>query len=352
MAVWANFVQCQLNTGISNVATSMIVDAAPSGWNDVPDPAGDIALLTLLDDIDNPTVFEIISYTGRTGSGPFTLTGLARGVEGTTAVAWTANSYIVQNITAGEIGGASGTDYVRATPMDITVGGATAGTTFDGTVQDALDTVLYPYIAPAFTSFSLTGYSTLEVGDSVPAGSQTFTFNIDEDGNVQTNSIDIENVSDSVTLATGTANDNTETVTFPSPVTRTTSGSKTFRITGTNTQASDFTRNLSINWRFRVYYGESVSTSLNEAGIEALRASLLASGASRTYAMLGGGYKYLCWPSSFSQPTQFKDANSGFAVAMESPVTVSVTNAHGVTTDYSVYRTTNQLAGAIDIEVS
>ncbi len=346
MATWDNFVQAQLNTSISDTDTTLVINVATGAWNDVPEPNGDVAILTLLDNLAAPTKFELIYYTDRSGTGPYTLTGVTRGVEGTVASAWSSGAFVLQHITAGAL------NYVRPTPMDITVGGATAGTTFDGSIQDALDTILYPYVAPAFTSFSLSGYSTLEVGDEIPTGSQTFTFNCSQDGNVQANSIDFENVSDSVTYATGTANDNTETVTFAQNVIRTTAGSKTFRVTGQNTQNNAFSRNYNVNWRFRVFYGESADTSLTEAQIEALRANLLTSSANRTYSFLGGDYKYMCWPTSFSQPTQFKDANTGFAVAMESPVTVSVTNPFGVTQDYYVYRTTNTLAGAIDIEVS
>lgn len=253
-----------------------------------------------------------------------------------------------------QINNGSGGDgtYVRPTPMDITVGGAVVGTTFDGTITEALDVILYPYQEPAFTSFAISGYNILEVGDEIPTGSQTFNWNTSNDANVQLNSIKIENISDTVTYATGLANDDTETVTFSQNVQRTTVGTKTFRITGTNTQAGTFTRDDNVSWYWNLYYGESTNTSLTEAQIEALRVSLLTNSRNRTYSMLGGGYKYFCWSTSLGQPTSFKDAATGFAVAMESPATVNVTNSFGHSQDYYVYRTTNQLAGSIDIEVS
>lgn len=240
--------------------------------------------------------------------------------------------------------------YIRPTAMDISVGGAVAGTTFDGTVQDALDAILYPYIEPSFTSFSLSGYSSLEVGASIPAGSQTFNFNIDTDENVQPSSVDIENVSDVVVLATGTENDNTETVTFPSPVTRTTPGSKTFRITASNTHLDSFSSNLNISWYFRLFYGESASTSLDEAAILALRANNLDTTLSGTYSMLAGDYKYWAIPTSWPQPSDWR--LDGFVFPMEAPVLVNVTNAHGVSQDYNVYRSTNPTVGAVTIVVS
>lgn len=98
-----NFVKTTLNTTITDVATSIIVDAASSPWSTPPDPAGNTQTITLTDDLNNPTKFEIVTYTGRTGAGPYTLTGCTRGAEGTTAQAWTAGAVIVGEATAGTI---------------------------------------------------------------------------------------------------------------------------------------------------------------------------------------------------------------------------------------------------------
>jgi hypothetical protein len=103
MSVWNNFVQCNLLVAMSVDSTTAIVSTAPTGWSNVPDPAGDIAYLTLLDDIATPTKFEIISYTGLAGTGPFTLTGVTRGVENTTPTVWSVGAYVIQNITANSL---------------------------------------------------------------------------------------------------------------------------------------------------------------------------------------------------------------------------------------------------------
>lgn len=98
-----NFVKTTLNTTITDVATSIIVDAASSPWSTPPDPAGNTQTITLTDDQNNPTKFEIVTYTGRTGAGPYTLTGCTRGAESTTAQAWTAGAVIVGEATAGSV---------------------------------------------------------------------------------------------------------------------------------------------------------------------------------------------------------------------------------------------------------
>jgi hypothetical protein len=252
----------------------------------------------------------------------------------------------------GSAAGGGDVSYIRDTPMTISLGGAVAGTTFDGTLADALDKLLYPYAAPAFSSFAVSGYSTVEVGAEI-AGPLTFTWGTSYPDNITPDSISISNTSDAVLLVENSANDGSETVTLPAPLVLTAAGSKSFQISGGNSAGETFTRSTSISWAWRIYYGESEDTSLDtEIEIEALRASLLASSASRTYSFLGGGYKWLAYPVAMGLRTTFTDPATGFPVAMEVPITVSLTNQYGVATNYYVHRTYNPLASDIQIAVS
>ena len=103
---------------------------------------------------------------------------------------------------------------------------------------------------------------------------------------------------------------------------------------------------------WRVDYGESVETSLDAAGVVALRVSALASSITGTKSFLGGGYKYICYPTTFGLRTGFKDTATNLDVAMIAAVTISVTNVNGVAQNYYVHRTLNVLGGAINIAVS
>ena len=242
--------------------------------------------------------------------------------------------------------------YVRDTPMTISLGGAVAGTTFTGTMADALDKILYPYAAPSFSIFAVTGYGTVEVGAEI-AGPLTFTWGTTYPDNITPDSISISNTSDAVLLVENSANDGSETLALPAPLVLSAAGSKAFQISASNSNGADFTRSTSISWAWRIYYGESEDTSLDtEIEIEALRASLLASSASRTYSFLGGGYKWLAYPTAMGLKTTFTDPATGFPVAMEVPITVSLTNQYGVATNYYVHRTYNTLASDIQIAVS
>lgn len=262
-----------------------------------------------------------------------------------------STEYKIPTCTGGSGSGSADYTYTNSTPMPEDVGGLEAGTTFaSATLDDIFDALLYPYQEPAFTTFTNGEATTFEVGDVLPANS-TFTWSTTYSSNVATNSITIRNVTDGVNLVTSSANDGTEATTHGA-ITYASQDSHTFRISALNTQGDTLSRDLIHYWRWRLYYGESVTTPLAEADIEALRASMLTSSFARTYSFLGGGYKYICYPSSFGTATSFIDTSTGLTVPFNASYLVSVTNTYGQTTNYRVHRTTNILGGSINIQVS
>lgn len=260
------------------------------------------------------------------------------------------NIYVV---TMGQVGpaGYGDSNYNRATPVPTTIGGVSAGSTFAGSVQDALDKLFYPYQAPAFTSFSFSQTSPLEVGATIAAGSKTFTWATSNSSNVATDTIEIDDVTASTNLHTGGANDGSETLAVGA-ITKTSATTHTWRITGTNTNAGTFTRDFTVTWQWRRFYGESTTPTADESLVEGLRVSGLASNFTGTFAFLGGGYKYIAYPTVWGLKTTFKDTATNLDVAMQAATTVSITNAFGVAQNYYVHRTLNQLGGAINIAVS
>lgn len=105
----ANNVKVTLAADVSAVASSITVNAASGIFNNPPDPTGDAAsgglsIATIQDAALPPTKTEIITYTGVTdnGNGTLTLTGVLRGIEGTTARSWTSGAVLFQSATAGQ----------------------------------------------------------------------------------------------------------------------------------------------------------------------------------------------------------------------------------------------------------
>lgn len=258
--------------------------------------------------------------------------------------------------------------YTNASATPSTIGGISSGSTFSlQTMQQMWDILLYPYQSPAFSSFTMSGQTTsIEVGVTI-SGTKTFTWATTNSGNVSTNTILIRDVTNSVDLATSSANDGTESIALPTAIQKTSQATHQWSIRGTNTNAVNFSATFTVSWFWQSYYGPSTNTTLTEADIEALTNSGLASGFSGTFAYAGGGYKFFCFPTSFGSPASFKDAATNLNVAMASSVDdaffsntanslsyglVSVTNAFSQTTNYRVYRSKNILGGAISIIVA
>jgi len=236
-----------------------------------------------------------------------------------------------------------------------TIGGLPAGSSIDDMTPLAiLKTMVYEYLNPAFTSFVIASQATgVEVGVTI-SGAHTFTWGTSNNGNVQANSIGILDVTGSQQLRTGLANNGSENYNFTTEygnVQLTNAGTYTWRISGINTHSVTFTRNFSVQWMWKKYWGTNAATSLTSSDVLALANNALGTGAAGTYAFVAGDYKYFCIPSSWSQPTNFKDHDTGFAIDMQSPATLSVTNSQGIATNYKIYRTTYVLTDAINIDV-
>lgn len=237
--------------------------------------------------------------------------------------------------------------YTNPEPSTETVGGIEVGSTFETeSLKELFDALLYPFIAPAFTAFAIQGQSsTIEVGSSI-AANRTFTWTTSTSANIESNSISIIDVTaGNVVIASGLADDGSEATTYGA-ITKTTPTTNQFKVQATDLESTVFSRTYTVTWQWMRYYGESSSSSLDEAGVEALRVSGLSSTAVGTYVFVGGGYKYIAFPGTL---TSFKDAETQLNVPFEDADVVSVTNTYGQTVDYNVYRTTNIITSAITI---
>jgi hypothetical protein len=233
-------------------------------------------------------------------------------------------------------------------------------------MQQMWDALLYPYQSPTFASFSISGQSTpIEVGTTI-SGTKTFAWSTTNSSNVQTNTVNINDVTNSVVLLTSSANDGSEVITLPSSITKTVPSSHQWQISAVNTNIITFNRTFTVNWYWKIYYGTSSNVTLTESDIESLANSGLVNTYAGSFVYVSGGYKYFCIPDSFGSPNSFKDDATNLTVAMATNSDdvfysniangiyyglVSVTNVNGNTTNYRVYRTKNILGGSITIDV-
>ena len=222
------------------------------------------------------------------------------------------------------------------------------------------------YAAPAFTAFGITGQaSVIEVGTTIGGGNVTFTWSTSNSGNVQANSISIVDTTAGVTLASGLANTGSDVISIGS-ITNNAPASQIWTINGVNTHSQGFSRTFTVQWEWRVYVGTSTNVVLTANQIKALSVSnALQSSFPGTYPFNSGSsvYYYMAFPDSMGDVTLFFDPNGGFPWSMATASDnaaysnvqsggggysydlVNVTNAHGVATNYRLYRSQFNFAG-------
>jgi hypothetical protein len=155
-------------------------------------------------------------------------------------------------------GSSSISTYINPNPTTIEVGGYPVGSTFPvtQTMQQMWDNLMYPFIPPIFSSFSISGQSSIiEVG-TVLSGSKTFLWGTTQSGNVQANTVKIRDVTASVDLATGLANDGSESISIGT-ITNTSPISRAWRAEAVNTQAIPFVSgNFNVSSIYPYFYGK------------------------------------------------------------------------------------------------
>ena len=244
--------------------------------------------------------------------------------------------------------------YSNTTPMPEEVGGYEVGDTFtNATLQQLFTNLLYPYQYPTVTSFSISGQATtLEVGDSVAGGSRTFAWNISNNTNITVNSVTVEDVTNGTVYGSTYASDGSESIDIGDAIIKTSAQSNTWKLSAQNTKGQTISKNYSVNWRWRTYYGTSDQESLSEAQVKALVSSSLDSNFTGNKPVAGNNYKYFVYPTAFGLKNNFQDVISGFAIAMNPATTITITNSFGISTEYYVHRTTNPIVGALTVSVS
>ena len=132
----ANFVQVQLAQAATDIQTTLSVKAPVGGFKLPPADGG---RLVLTDSLGQPSAFEVITYTGRTGSGPYTLTGVVRGVEGTVGLAWGVDTFVLQALTVGDLqelmDSKLGVGATAVAATKLATARTIGGVSFDGTVN-------------------------------------------------------------------------------------------------------------------------------------------------------------------------------------------------------------------------
>jgi hypothetical protein len=240
--------------------------------------------------------------------------------------------------------------FFEALTAGSTVGGIILGTNLENkSIYEVFDLLLNPYQPPAFTSFSISGQDTiLEIGDSIASGPKSFTWGISNSSNVTANTLSI--TGEPGTIVSGGSITSPYSYNLASAITKTTVNStSTFTISATNTKSSSFSSSFTVTWKANLYVGKNTGTTINEAGAEALTASLGGVHTGEKAFAAGAGYIYYVYPSNFANINTMKDKATNLDVPYIKLSDISITNGFSTTTTYKVFRTLNQLNGAITL---
>ena len=218
---------------------------------------------------------------------------------------------------------ATSNDYIRSTAMQVAVGGAAIGTTFSGTIQDALDKILYPYVSQSNTISS--SNDSRQFGSSTAV---TLTWGVTKNSSsIVSITVDGTSVSPTGNTQTGTKSTTATHSLVPSTV----SEIQTYTF---STSDSTTTKNTTstVTWSNKRYWGfmdlttcvpsnpdltlspgdaAAVGSFITDVKIKALTGAGVGSGSelattlSKTYTSINAAGKYLCfaWPTLFGTPT-------------------------------------------------
>ena len=243
--------------------------------------------------------------------------------------------------------GAATITYTNATPMPEELGGYPIGTTFNNVLlQNMLTGLLYPYQYPGFTSFAMSGQpTTLECGVEIAAGTKTWNWGTSNPSNIETDSVDVDDITTPEGIIADTTNDGTEDGAISSAITKTTTNTPhVFRISAQNSKAETFQRDFTVRWYSPFYYGVG-AVGLTVAQLQALTKQVVATG-NKTYSFSPTNQvMYIAYPASYGVLSSILDPNGFETIADWTLRVEDFTNNspdyEGVTVSYNIYEFNN-----------
>ena len=366
------------NLNVTGADTNSNLSITPNVTSvDVIDPNAYPKINVTLTDYPSITVVQspdIIIGGGGNGSGSFVpgpagpagATGAtgATGAPGTTGYGYTgafisgSTLYMVpvvdgipqSAVPIGTVsGGGSETLWTDPDPTLVTIGGLPSGSTLVGdNAIKILEKILYPYQPVSFSSFSANlGSSVLELNQTL--GSSTINSTWSTSGptaNWTPNSLSIVrkvNGGSSTTMDSGFSyNASPRGLTHPS-YQYTTPTTLSFTISGSQTQGSNPEYIDYYYWLYKVYWGQSASTTITDfTGFSSESVSNSPTTA-RSFTNNTGTskYFYIAIPDSFTPYVSFTNAEGGLSISFQAYQTITVTNPYGLAITYKYYRSTN-----------
>lgn len=233
--------------------------------------------------------------------------------------------------------------YVRNEPCLVDVGGIKKGQTFNCTIQEVLDALLYPLIDPTL-KLSVVGNTNFEIGSTVVR--LVFSTEIDL-GSYDFYSIELLK-NDSESVFTSFLHTNSIQITHNLHTNSTFKAKMVYK--SDVLTSSIYSNVVNINFLPKVYWGTSEIKTYDNSFVLGLENSTLTSTTQRNINVNASSTEYIYYvlPSSFSQPTFIVNGFEGGFIKEE---TISFTNASGYTSNYDIWRSNQKNLGSLTVTV-
>ena len=233
--------------------------------------------------------------------------------------------------------------YVRNEPCLVDVGGIKKGQTFNCTIQEVLDALLYPLIDPTL-KLGVVGNTNFEIGSTVVR--LVFSAEIDL-GSYDFYSIELLK-NDSESVFTSFLHTNSIQITHNLYENSTFKAKMVYK--SDVLTSSIYSNVVNINFLPKVYWGTSEIKTYDNSFVLGLENSTLTSTTQRNINVNASSTEYIYYvlPSSFSQPTFIVNGFEGGFIKEE---TISFTNASGYTSNYDIWRSNQKNLGSLTVTV-
>tara|TARA_R110002050_G_scaffold265465_2_gene406578 strand:+ start:16749 stop:17540 length:792 start_codon:yes stop_codon:yes gene_type:complete len=250
------------------------------------------------------------------------------------------------------LGGGAGSVFPEGTILTQAMGILPIGTDISGLTADEVLAQAYAgFVDPQFTAFAI-AQSTLEVGAEI-SGNKTFSWAFDLPENVADNTISILDVTGATTLASELSKVSPAVVDIGSVVKNTATFNR-WKATAQDNQGNDMeSSQVSVNWRWRRFWGFINNQNPDDATILAANSELSTSRSKswNTGSPAGEQYFFFAYPASFGNLNDI--VVNGFpSLATFTLSTRDFENAFGVIESYNIYVSNNLLANAAPIITS
>jgi hypothetical protein len=138
---------------------------------------------------------------------------------------------------------------------------------------------------------------------------------------------------------------------------------RTFRLSVERSNGTIVNKDYEIDWMWKVYYGASTFSTLTASQVYNLTNKTLSTQSSGSWALPGDGYKYLAFPENSTYnftdieykglPLALAGTPSGYSYSSGdlNYLFVTVSNVNGISKQYKVYRSKNQIGATISVNL-